>query len=189
MHTLPNIQAVYDHARCLYTKKDVEQALDRMAAAIDSQLAEQNPVILCVMMGGLVLAGNLLPRLNFCLEVDYLHVSRYQHKMQGGQLHWIERPHISLSDRTVLIVDDVLEGGSTLAEIMQECSVLGAKKIYTAVLIDKQNVQRSPGGLAKTDFAALTMANGFIFGYGMDYQGYLRNVPGIYLVDIKHEQI
>jgi hypoxanthine phosphoribosyltransferase len=132
------------------------------------------------MVGGLIPAGNLLPRLDFPLEVDYIHATRYGNEMQGGELNWIVRPDISLEDRTVLIVDDILDGGITLAAIVDYCKKQKAKEVYTAVLLDKHQ-GRVPGGTQHADFTGIMMEDGFVFGYGMDYQGYLRNAPGIYV--------
>ena len=172
---------VMARATCLYTKEAVDSALDRMAADITSRLSESNPVFLCVVVGGIVPLGNLLPRLNFPLEVDYIHATRYQNKIRGEELAWKVLPNCHLKDRTVVIVDDILDGGITLKEIVRFCHDQGAHEVFTAVLVDKQNA-RLPTGLPIADFSGLTVDNHYVFGYGMDYKGYLRNAPGIYRV-------
>ena len=87
--TMPEkIQQVYENATCLFTTTEVEAALDKMATKIHEQLHDKNPVLLCVMIGGLVPLGNLLPRLDFPLEVDYVHATRYCGDIKGGELHW-----------------------------------------------------------------------------------------------------
>ena len=112
------IKAVFERSRCLYTTKEVEAALDRMAINIHQVLSDKNPILLCVMVGGLVPLGNLLPRLDFPLEVDYLHATRYMGETTGGELVWKVRPKSTLENRTVLVVDDILDGGLTLATII-----------------------------------------------------------------------
>lgn len=176
-----HIQRVYEEAACIYTNNEVEAALDRMAIKIHQTLAETNPVILCVMIGGLVPLGNLLPRLDFPLEVDYVHATRYRGKTVGSELEWIRKPSVDLTDRTVLIVDDILDGGITLSEIVQYCESMKAKKVYSAVLVDKCE-KRLPEGLPEADFTGLTVDDHYVFGYGMDYKEYLRNAPGIFMV-------
>lgn len=185
--TIPDkIKEVYDKASCLYTTNEVEAALDRMAINIHKELHDQNPVLICVMIGGMVLMGNLLPRLDFPLEVDYVHATRYQGETVGGELTWKVKPSINLKNRTILVVDDILDGGITLAAILEEIKILGAKKIYSAVLVDKYQ-KRVSSGLKEADFVGLRIEDHFIFGYGMDYNEYLRNAPGIFVVHPDHE--
>ena len=180
--TIPEkIKRVYENATCLYTTKEVEAALDRMAISIHKQLHDKNPIITCVMVGGMIPMGNLLPRLDFPLEVDYLHATRYRGEISGGELHWKVKPGRNLEGRTVLVVDDILDGGVTLAAIIAEIKALGALHVYSAVLVDKRHT-RVENGLKHADFVGLEVDDHYIFGYGMDYNEYLRNAPGIFVV-------
>ena len=179
--TTAHIDEVLARSTLLFSMVEIEQALDNMAQAIHKRLSEKNPVVLCVMIGGLVPVGNLLPRLTFPLEIDYIHATRYQGAMSGGELNWIVKPRTDLRDRTVLVVDDILDGGITLNAIIQEVAAMGAAEIYTAVLVDKYQ-KRVPEGLPQADFVGLEVDDHYIFGYGMDYKEYLRNAPGIYQI-------
>lgn len=180
------IKKVYEDATLLFTHNEVEAALDRMAIDIEKELGDKNPVLLCVMIGGLVPMGNLLPRLDFPLEVDYVHATRYRGKTRGGELVWKAKPSIELKGRNVLIVDDILDGGITLAGIMEAIKEMGAESVRTAVLVDKYQ-KRVEGGLSHADFVGLRIEDHYIFGYGMDYKEYLRNAPGIYVVSPEYE--
>lgn len=185
--SIPNkIQSVYEKSSCLFTTNEVEAALDRMAIKIHEKLHDQNPVLICVMVGGLVPMGNLLPRLDFPLEVDYVHATRYRGDITGGDIVWKVRPSTNLKGRTVLVVDDILDGGITLAAIIHEIKELGAEKVYSAVLVDKFR-KRVENGLQHADFVGLEVEDHYIFGYGMDYNEYLRNAPGIFVVHPDHE--
>lgn len=175
------IQKIFEGSELLYTANEVEAALDRMALSIDDQLRDKNPVIICVMVGGLIPMANLLLRLNFPLEVDYVHATRYGGTTQGGELTWKVRPSVNLANRTVLIVDDILDAGVTLSAIIDEIKNTGATEVYSAVLVDKRH-KRDPHGLQQADFVGLEVDDHYIFGYGMDYEEYLRNAPGIYIV-------
>ena len=187
MTTVPNhIRHVFSKATCLYSKTEVELAFDHMAMSINEKLSESNPIFLCVVVGGIVAMGNLLPRLNFPLELDYIHATRYQRKIIGQELVWKVTPQASLNNRTILIVDDILDGGITLTEIIKYCESQGAREVLTAVLVDKDHA-RLPQGLPHADFCALHVDNHYVFGYGMDYKGYLRNAPGIFMVAAEHE--
>ena len=99
---------VFQQADCLFSKLQVEAALDSMAAAIQQQLADTNPVVVCLMNGGVVPFGKLLTRLQFPLQVDYVHATRYGAHIKGGELEWIAGPYVPARDRTVLLVDDIL---------------------------------------------------------------------------------
>ena len=176
-----DIKDVYAKSTCIYTANEVEAALDRMAINIQKEVEDKNPLFLCVMIGGMVPTGNLLPRLDFPLEVDYVHATRYHGKTSGGELTWLVEPRASLEGRTVVIVDDILDGGITLAGIVDYVKEKKAKEVYTAVLVDKHH-KRVDNGLENADFVGLTIDDHFIFGYGMDYNEYLRNAPGIFMV-------
>ncbi len=180
------IRDVFAKATCIYSKPEVEQALDVMAHEISEKLAESNPLFLCVVVGGIVPLGNLLPRLEFPLEVDYVHATRYRNDIVGKDLVWKAEPSTDLKNRNVVIVDDILDGGVTLQAIVDYCRAKKAQAVYTAVLVDKYDA-RLEKGLKSADFCGLKIENHYVFGYGMDYKGYLRNAPGIYMVAPEHE--
>jgi hypoxanthine phosphoribosyltransferase len=173
------VTEVLTGAQQLYSQREVEQALDRMAREISERLAGANPVLLCVLNGALIPMGHLLTRLAFPLRQDYIHATRYRGSTQGSGLEWIGRPATSLVGETVLVVDDILDEGITLAEIIRYCREAGAQAVYSAVLVEKQHA-RSKGFAA--DFVGLQVPDRYVFGFGMDYKGFLRNAPGIYAV-------
>ena len=131
------ITNVLEKAECLFDQKAVEIALDNMAHAITERFKHKNPLILCVMIGALVPTGHLLTRLNFPLEVDYIHATRYRNTTRGGDLHWLVEPRQTIKDRAVIIVDDVLDGGITLAAIIDYCKQAGASEVTTAIMVNK----------------------------------------------------
>ena len=174
---LKEIKHIQATADLLYSEKEVEAALDKMAEQINVLLADRNPLLLCVMNGGIVVAGKLITRLNILLTIDAINASRYQNQTSGGTIEWALKPGTPLKDRTVLIIDDILDEGITLAAIYQYCLDQGATSVYSAVLVDKILGYEKP---ITADFIGLKVANRYLFGYGMDYKGYLRNAPGIY---------
>lgn len=174
---LNELQQMLDNAEMLYDEQAVEAALDNMAADINSKLADSNPLVLCVMNGGIVVSGKLLTRLTMPLNIDAINASRYRNQTFGGGIEWILKPHASLQDRTVLIIDDILDEGITLAAIYEYCIEQGARAVYSAVLIDKNTGYDKP---IAADFVGLITENRYLFGYGMDYKGYCRNAAGIY---------
>lgn len=175
------IKAIQKRATQYCSKQDLEKALDRMASDITAQLADANPILLCVMTGGIIPTGHLATRLRFPLQIDYIHVSRYGKSTRGGDLHWLVMPHLSLEGRTVIVVEDVLDGGLTLSAVIDFCKKGKAKAVYTAVVIDKKR-EREPDALQQADFTGLEVDNHFIYGFGLDYEGYFRNEFAIYRV-------
>lgn len=170
---------IYQEADCLYTHEQVRHAIERMAGQVTSRLAGENPLVLCVLTGALIPTADLLMFLDFPLEVDYVHATRYGSATCGGELSWIARPRTSLEDRVVLVVDDILDEGITLAAILEACKASGAREVLSAVLVDKHHDRKN--GL-EADFVGLQVPDRYVFGYGMDYKNYWRNAPGIFAV-------
>ena len=174
---LEEIKHVQATADLLHSEQEVEAAIDKMAQEINIALADRNPLLLCVMNGGVVTFGKLLTRLTIPLTIDAINASRYQNLTSGGSIEWLVKPETSLKGRTVLLVDDILDEGITLQAIYQYCREQGATAVYSAVLVDKILDHQKP---VTADFIGLKVENRYVFGYGMDYKGYLRNAPGIY---------
>lgn len=166
---------------CLFSPHAVRTAISKMASAITDTLADTRPLVLCVLHGGILLTGQLLPQLPFPLQLNTLHATRYCGNQQGQTLHWHTTPSCSLAKRHVLLVDDILDKGITLQALCDFCYEKGAKQVHTAVLADKKT-QRHPQGLQQADFTALHVPDTFIIGHGMDYQEYGRNTLGIYTI-------
>ncbi len=175
--SLEEVRKVRREAECLWNQQQVEQALDEMAEALSEQIADSHPLLLAVMTGAVIPAGYLLTRLDFPMQIDYIHATRYGQQLTGGTLEWIARPRHSLSGRTVVIVDDIHDEGGTLQALHEWAQEQGAKEVITVTLVTKLH-QRKVG--PEADFNALTVPDRYVFGFGMDYKGYLRNLPGIY---------
>ena len=172
------LNAIRANADQLHGPDDVHEALDRMAAEITHTLEDTLPVVLCVLTGGIIPTGHLLTRLSFPLETDYLHATRYAGETTGNEVRWVTQPGVSLKGRTVLIVDDILDEGQTLADVTRYCTESGAEKVYSAVLIEKLHDRRVKN--VRADFVGLQVEDRYVFGFGMDYRGYLRNLNGIF---------
>jgi hypoxanthine phosphoribosyltransferase len=164
-------------AEQLYTADAVMDAVRSVASAITAVLAPMNPLVLTVMSGAIVFTGQLLPLLNFPLDLDYLHVTRYGDSTVGGRLEWKTFPEQSIAGRVVLVIDDILDQGHTLAEIKRRVLQAGASKFYAAVFVDKDLGVDKP---ISADFVGVKLPNRYVFGFGMDVKGAWRNLPAIY---------
>lgn len=178
---LSNQQArtILQDAELIHSADEVQAAVRRVADAINLELADQHPLVLSVMGGAVVFTGQLLPLLDFPLDFDYLHVSRYGNEKQGGELHWKVAPRENVRGKVVLVVDDILDEGETLHAIRQRVMELGASRFYSAVFADKANGKDKP---IHADFVGMELPDRFVFGYGMDIHGAWRNLPAIYAV-------
>ena len=167
------------------SSEKIEQSIEALAQQLAERFADDYPIICCVMTGGIVVTGHLLTRLNFPLDVDYIDVSRYGDNDAGGQLTWHVLPRFNLTGRVVILVDDILDEGHTLAQIKAAFLKEGAASVYTVVLAEKALEQSKP---VVADFVGLVLPNRFVFGYGMDAYGYWRNLNGIHAIADKEEK-
>lgn len=174
---LGKARALLANAELIHSEEVVQAALAKVAGEISQRLSEKNPLVLCVMAGGVVFCGQLLTKLLFPLDFDYLHATRYGPETQGGKISWRSAPWTSVKDRSVLVVDDILDEGVTLAAIKESLHRMGAAEVLTAVFADKENGKKKP---ISADFCGLTVPDRFVFGYGMDVDGAWRNLPAIY---------
>jgi len=176
---IQSIKKIESDSDCVCNAKQLDLILDSLAKEITADLKDKNPLILCVMTGGIIPVGHLATRLSFPLQLDYIHATRYRGETSGSDLHWIKEPSISLKNRNILIVDDIFDEGITLLEIVKYCKEKGADEIYSAVLVNKLHDRKVN---YKPDFVGLNIEDRYLFGFGMDYKNYLRNVNAIHAV-------
>lgn len=174
-------ERILREADLIHDQQAVDRALDDLASQITARLEQRRPLILGVMIGGMVPAGMLLPRLGFPLQLDYVHATRYRGGLSGqSDLQWRAESVTPVRDRVVLVVDDILDEGHTLAGIVEALKAQGAAQVLTAVLVNKRHQRKHPG--LKADFVGLEVPDRYVFGLGMDYKGLCRNAPGIFAV-------
>ena len=164
-------------ADLLVSQAECAAATARVARELKAALGRDMPLVLAVMGGATVFAGQLLPLLDFPIEFDYVHVSRYGDKLSGGKLHWQVEPKESVQGRTVLVLDDILDEGETMAAIRERVLGLGAARFFSVVFCEKDIRKSKP---LKPDFLGVTVPDRYVFGYGMDVSGMWRNLPAVY---------
>jgi hypoxanthine phosphoribosyltransferase len=170
---------ILESADLLCDETQVREAIARLAVEITAKLRDRYPLVLAVMGGSIFFAGNLLPLLRFPLEFDYVQASRYGKATFGGEIVWRVEPGENVKGRIVLVLDDILDGGETLAAVRDRVKALGAAGFFSAVLTDKDIGRVKP---AVPDFVGLKLPNRYVFGCGMDVSGAWRNLPAIYAV-------
>jgi hypoxanthine phosphoribosyltransferase len=177
--SIQHARDILQQAELLYSSEQVQAALQRVAQQINARLVDAHPLVLSVMGGAVVFTGQLLPLLDFPLDFDYVHVSRYGDARHGGAMHWKVEPRENVRGRVVLLLDDILDEGHTLSALRERVLKLGAAHCYSAVFADKQHGRKKP---IYADFVGMELPNRFVFGYGMDIEGAWRNLPAIYAV-------
>src|SRR2546423_9889076 len=140
--------------------EEVQAAVRRVAAQIEQRLSSAYPMVLAVMGGAVVFAGQLLPLLRFPLDFDYIHASRYGMATRGAGLEWKVSPPGLVQGRTVLVLDDILDHGETMNAIRARLLELGAKEFFCAVLVDKTLGRKKP---VVADFVGLSIPDRFVF--------------------------
>ena len=168
----------------LFSAKQVDAAIVQMGHEITQDFKDKQPLILCVVVGGIYVTGQLMPHLKFTLRMNYIHASRYQGGTLGHTLSWKAKPTTPLEGQHILLVDDILDEGITLAKVKAYCLEKGAASVKSAVLIDKKPC-RHPQGLVQADYTGLQTDDHYLFGCGLDCHEYLRNEPAIYAIPPK----
>ena len=177
MLTADQAWRMLDEADLVCSAEEVDRAIDRVAAEITARFRDAYPLVLCVMNGALFFCGKLLPLLRFPLHLDYVHASRYGAEIDGRQVRWKVEPGERVKDRAVLVLDDILDAGDTLAAIKAKVTERGAASCHVAVLTDKVTGRPKP---IEPDFVGLRIPDRFVFGCGLDAYGSWRNLPAIY---------
>ena len=176
MPDLKQAWAFLENSDVIAGAEEVQAAIRRIASQIEQRLSGAFPMVLAVMGGAVVFAGQLLPLLRFPLDFDYIHASRYGAATRGAGVDWKVSPPGLVNGRTVLVLDDILDHGETMNAIRARLMELGAKDFYCAVLVEKTLGMKKP---IAADFVGLSIPDRFVFGCGMDAKGYWRNLPEI----------
>lgn len=168
---------IFRHSEEIVSAAEVNASIARMAQAIRAEMSESFPLLLSVMGGAAVFTGMLLPHLDFPLEFDYIHLTRYRNTTKGSdQMQWRVAPAESVKDRVVLVLDDILDEGETMAAIRDRILEMGAQRFLSAVLCEKKIAKDKP---LRPDFCGFEVPDRYVFGCGMDARGYWRNLPSI----------
>lgn len=174
----PSLADALAAADLLHERQEIDSVIAEMAHKIDAALNGERPVFLTVMNGALIFAGQLALAIRTDLEFDYVHATRYRGETTGSELHWLREPQVSLVDRVVLLVDDILDEGHTLKAVRDDCYRRGAEKVLIVSLCTKRHDRLVEG--ISADFHGIELPDRYVFGFGMDYHEQGRNLPAIY---------
>ncbi|KAF1710597.1 hypoxanthine-guanine phosphoribosyltransferase [Pseudoxanthomonas kalamensis DSM 18571] len=181
MSTAPKLADALAQAEVVVPRARIDAAIADMAEVIARDYAGEVPVYLSIMHGALPFAGQLALELGargIDLTFDYLHATRYRGATSGGDLVWKHRPATALYGRRVLLVDDILDEGYTLAAVRQWCLEQGATDVRIAAMTVKAHDRVVDG--VSADYVGLEVPDRYVFGFGMDFHEQGRSLPDIY---------
>lgn len=178
--TNQDIESTLRNSECLISTLEVAAAYQRLAAQINLHYAGLNPIVMIVMNGGLIPAGQLLTQFTFYHRMHYVHASRYRENTGTHQLEWKYKPDVALAGEHILLIDDIFDEGITLKAVVNELAKENPASINTCVLLNKLHDRKVDD--FSVDFVGLDVADRYVYGCGMDYHGYLRHMPGIYAI-------
>lgn len=164
-------------SQVIFDEQAIRLAIEKLSDNLNRICKDEEWIAICVLKGGLVFCGHLLPLLTFDICLDYMRVSRYEEGTSGGELTWHVEPQMSLAQKNVLLIDDIFDEGKTLEAMIQYCQQAGAKKVMSAVLLNKLH-ERKVSGLMP-DQIGLECPDRYVYGFGMDLGGRYRNLPRI----------
>ncbi|MBE6587378.1 MAG: hypoxanthine phosphoribosyltransferase [Ruminococcaceae bacterium] len=165
-----------DIAKVLITEEELNATVSRLAEEISRDYAGKNLLLLCILKGSIVFTGDLMKKLSVPCEIDCMKVSSYgKGTVSGGRINILLDLHRSdLTEKDILIIEDIIDSGRTLSYLVDYLSLNGARSVKTVALLDKpsrREVEYAP------DYVGLEIPDEFVVGYGLDYAEGYRSLP------------
>jgi len=162
------------------TSEEIADGVANVADAIRERHRETNPLCIGVLKGAVIFFADLVRKLEFPLTTDFLRIASYGDGMvSGGTLSFTAEPGTEIGDRNVIVVEDIVDTGRTMAALRRYLADRGAASVEVAALLYKpeaDEIGRPP------EYVAFEIPNRFIVGYGLDYAEEGRNLPGLYAI-------
>ena len=170
-----------DLVKVLITREEIASAVTALGKQLTEDYKGRDPVCVCILKGAIVFFSDLIRELKLPLSIDFMAISSYGNstKTSGVVLILKDLDH-PVEDRDVLVVEDIVDSGLTLAYIKQTLEQRGARSVKLVTLLDKP--ERRKNGL-QVDYACFHIPNEFVVGYGLDFAEKYRNVPDIGVLD------
>jgi hypoxanthine phosphoribosyltransferase len=171
--------------KTLFNKEELHEGVARMAGEIAACYNDQHLTIVGVLTGSIVLLADLIRLLESPMRVGVVQASSYRGATTTrGELVINSELMLDISDRNVLLVDDIFDTGHTLVQVLERMRELRPKSLRSAVLLRKRGRQEVA---AVPDFVGFEIPDEFVVGYGLDYEDMYRNLP--YLAALEPEDL
>ena len=162
--------------------KKIEAAIDKIAEKINRDFKNSSdiPIIMCVLNGSIMFTAELMQRLNFNCELSSIRLSSYEGTVSTGFTRQVLGLDKSVKNRTIIVVEDIVDTGKTIVDIHDLLMEAGAREVRYCTLILKPEVYKQD---VELDYVGLEVENKFIVGFGLDYDQLGRNYKDIYILD------
>lgn len=176
MHTIKVKDKIFSP---FITAAELDEAVSNIAASMEKDLAGKDPLFLIVLNGAFMFAADLIKKLNFPCELSFIKLSSYTGLTTSNKVRELIGLNEDISGRTVVVIEDIIDTGVTLGDLMEIVKSKNALEVKLAALLFKPDAFRRSYPI---DYIGLKIPNDFIVGYGLDYDGYGRNYPDIYKI-------
>ncbi len=158
----------------------IRSVIEEMAEKMNEQLDGRNPLFVCILNGSFMFAAELFKRINIIeTEISFVKLASYEGDKTSGAVKQLIGLNENIEGRTVVILEDIVDTGITISNIQEQLKQLNPKEVQVATLLLKPDALTKK---VKLDYVGLEIPNDFIVGYGLDYDGYGRNLIDIYSV-------
>lgn len=163
--------------RVLYTKQQVDDRLAELAVEIDAEYGDKNLLLVGVLNGALMVMADLSRALRSHVEMDWMAISSYGSGTQSsGVVRILKDLNTELEGRHVLVVEDIIDTGLTLAYLMQNLASRRPASLEIMTMFRKPEALKSP---VAVKYVGFDLPNEFVVGYGLDYAGRYRNLTDV----------
>ncbi len=159
------------------TEQEIQTRIAELGKEIALDYKDKDLVILGILKGSFVFMADLIRKIPIDHEVDFMGASSYEGQESTGQIVFTKQPDLTLKNRDILLVEDIVDTGRTLMKIVEFITLLNPRSLKICALINKQERRQMHIDVAYSGFS---LTEGFIVGYGLDYNEKYRNLPGIY---------
>lgn len=160
-------------------ESEILRSIDRIAKQMSDDLAGKDPLFVCVLNGSFMFAAELMKRVTIPSEISFVRMASYQGTKSTGKIKEIYGLEEDITDRTVVIIEDIIDTGHTMSLILDQLACDNPMEIKVATLLFKPEALKCD---VQIDYVALEIPSDFIVGFGLDYDGYGRNLPDIYKI-------
>lgn len=157
----------------------IQERIKRVAAEINNDLKNKDPIFIAVLNGSFMFAGDLMKEVSIPCEITFVRIASYKGMSTTKDLKEVLVLNEDIKGRTVVIVEDIVDTGHTIERLIQQFTALEPKEIKIATLLFKPKALIKD---VKPDYVALEIPNDFIVGFGLDYDGFGRNLQDIYKI-------
>lgn len=156
---------------------DIKRAVWTMAEKINRDLKDKNPLMVCILNGSFMFSADLMKLISFPCQISFVKLASYEGLGSSGKVKELIGFNEELKGRTVVLLEDIVDTGITVENSVRQLKETGAAEVIVATLLFKPEACKRD---VKLDYVGLEIPNDFIVGYGLDYNGYGRNLPDIY---------